>query len=433
MTVVLEILASQTLPLLTLFAIVLFVLGVRILLVFGTWAIGYALTHALFPPINMAIIAYESLNTFAWVAIPLFVIVGSLIGEFGISEDIVDFTNAIAGWLPGTIGNTAIYTAGVFSAITGSNEATTASVGEALYDELLDEGYSPNFAAATIASGGTVGIIIPPSVLFILYGVTFNVSVPALFQAGIVPGIAMLLVLSAYTSYTAYTNDYGVGDYDFEPLGILRATWKAKHAFITVALLVGGVLGGLFTPPESAGIAFAYIVVTGLATGRFTDVSQVVSSLKQGVTLTGITVPLYVTSVMVQQSLSYEGIQEVVANVITGLPTEWLVIAAMVGLMLFTGSVLASLPNMIITAPLLAPVATETLGMHPITWGVVFMMSDAIGFITPPYGLNLFVISEMTGQEYMRVARAAVPYLLLLIGVWLTFFLFPNLNVLSPV
>jgi C4-dicarboxylate transporter DctM subunit len=173
--------------------------------------------------------------------------------------------------------------------------------------------------------------------------------------------------------------------------------------------------------------------VTGTLTGRLGDRSQVVSALQQGVTLTGITVPLYVMSVMVQQNLSYEGVQEVVAGLIAGLPTEWLIISAMVALMLFTGSVLASLPNMIITAPLLAPIATGTLGLHPVTWGVVFMMSDAIGFITPPYGLNLFVISELTDQEYMRVAIAAVPYLLLLIGVWLLFFLFPGLNVLSPV
>lgn len=426
-------LEGNILIVLTIIAVALFLLGVRILLVFGVWALGYAITHTLFPPINMPIVAYESLNSFPWVAIPLFVIVGSLINEFGISEDIVEFTNAVAGWLPGTIGNTAIYTAGVFSAITGSNEATTASVGEALYDELREEGYSDTFAAATVASGGTVGIIIPPSVLFIIYGVTFDVPVTDLFIAGIVPGIGMLLVLSAYCSYTAHKNGYGVEDFDFEATRVVRAAWRAKHAFVTVALLVGGVLAGLFTPSESAGIAFAYILVTGILTGRLGDRSQVVSALQQGVTLTGITVPLYVMSVMVQQNLSYEGVQEVVAGLIAGLPTEWLIISAMVALMLFTGSVLASLPNMIITAPLLAPIATGTLGLHPITWGVVFMMSDAIGFITPPYGLNLFVISELTDQEYMRVAIAAVPYLLLLIGVWLLFFLFPGLNVLSPV
>lgn len=195
------------LPVLTLICVVFFLIGVRILLVFGAWAIGFILTNPILPPINLVITAYGSLNTFPWVAIPIFVIVGGLINEFGLSEDIIEFAKAVAGWLPGTIGNTAIYTAGVFSAITGSNEATTASVGEALFDDLVDEGYSAEFSAATVASGGTLGIIIPPSVLFIIYGVTFDISVTALFTAGIVPGFVMMFGLSALCSYKAYENE----------------------------------------------------------------------------------------------------------------------------------------------------------------------------------------------------------------------------------
>lgn len=197
--------------------------------------------------------------------------------------------------------------------------------------------------------------------------------------------------------------------------------------------MVGGVLLGWFTSSESAGAAFAYIVLTGVVTRRFTDIEQIVDAFRTGVILIGFTVPLYVTSILVQQSLSFIGIERVVAGAITGLPATWMIFVAMVLLMLFTGSILSSLPNMILTVPLLAPVATGVLGLSPIMWGVVFMMSDAIGFITPPYGLNLFVVSEITGQEYMRVAYAAVPYLLILIGIWLLFFVFPGLNFLAPV
>jgi C4-dicarboxylate transporter DctM subunit len=418
--------------LLTAVCILLFLVGVRILLVFGLWALVFAIQNPTFPLINMTITSYSSLNSFPWVAIPIFVTVGALVNEFEISSDIIEFTQATVGWLPGTVGNTAVYTAGAFSAITGSNAATTASVGEALFEDMNGEGYEPEFSAATIASGGTLGIIIPPSVLFILYGVRFNVPVADLFIAGLIPGLAMMGALSLYCSFKAYREGYGVGDYDADAGRMLRAAWRAKHAFATIAILIGGIFIGWFTPSEAAGAAFAYIIFTGVVAGRFDGFEQVLNGLETGVALIGIIVPIYVTSVLVQQSLSFVGLQDVIANAITGLPSVWLVIGAMILLMLITGSVLDSLPNMIMTAPLLAPVAIGTLGMHPITWGVVFMISDAIGFITPPYGLNLYVISSLTGLDYMRVAYSALPYLIALIVIWLVFFLVPGLNVLSP-
>lgn len=418
------------LVLLTLFSALLFAIGVRIVLVFGAWALGFVLLVPTLPAADFPTTAYESLNTFPWVAVPVFVMVGSLINEFGISEDIIDFAGTVAGRLPGTIGNTAVYTAGVFAAITGSNTATTAAVGDALYEEMNEEGYEPVFSAATIAAGGTLGSIIPPSILLILYGVLFNQPVATLFLAGVVPGIAMMLGISAYCSFKAYRNDYGTEVGDSSVGDVLETAWAAKHAFATVALLVGGILVGLFTPSEAAAAAFGYVVLVGHLTGRFTGLKQVFSSLRTGVALTGILVPLYVTAIMVQRNLSFVGLQGIVADAMGSLPETWMVFLAMVVVMLIAGSVLASLPNLILTAPLLAPVATETLGLDPVVWGIVFLMSDAIGFITPPYGLNLFVISSITGEEYVEVAYAALPYLLILIAIWLAFFLVPELNFL---
>lgn len=416
----------------TLLSTVLFFLGVRILLVFSLWAIIFAVSEPLYPIINVPTVAFESLNSFPWVAIPIFVIVGAMINQFGISTDIIRFTRSIGGWLPGTNGITAILTSGIFSAITGSNAATTASVGEALHEDLENEGYKPSFAAATVASGGTLGIIIPPSVLFILYGVTYNVSVPDLFLAGIIPGLAMMFALVVICMYKAYTNGYGMGDYVFDAERILGAVWGAKHAFATITILLGGVFAGWFTPSESASAAFSYVVFTGLVAGRITSRKQFIESFQTGVGILGIIVPVYMFSVIIQQSLSFIGLQGVVANAVTNLGATWAIMLAMVVIMLISGSVLDSIPNMILVAPLLAPAAIDTLGLTPIMWGVVFMMSDAIGFITPPYGLNLFVISSITGIDYVHIARQAIPYLLALIGIWLFFFLFPEANIIAP-
>jgi C4-dicarboxylate transporter DctM subunit len=416
--------------LLTIGSIILFLVGIPILLVFGMWAVGFYLLSGI-PLSNMSIVAYEQLNTFAFAAIPLFILLGSLLDQLGVSTKIVNWANSWGGWLPGSTANTAIYSAGVFSAITGSNSATTAAVGEALMDDLDREGYDRTFAAATIAAGGTLGIIIPPSVLFIIYGITFNVSVTELFLAGTIPGILMMLSLSAMASYISYKRNYGDGSkFSFDGKRVLRTTWEAKTAIGVIVVLLGGIYAGIFTPSESAVVALLYLVLVGLWTRELNSFDQLLHSFTTVTTLIGIIVPVFVTSFMVQQGLSFLGLQSAVANAVLALTNPWIIGLVMVIILLISGSVLASVPNMILTAPLLAPVAFH-LGLSPLMWGVVFMISDAIGFITPPYGLNLYIISSITELDYIKVAYAALPYLVVLTIIMVVFIVFPELNVLA--
>lgn len=415
--------------LLTLFAVLLFVMGVPILLVFGTWTVGFTYLVDLFQFLNLPLVAYNQLSSYPLVAVPLFIVIGTLISEFEISDDIIAFARSLIGWLPGSTANTSLLMAGIFAAITGSNSATTAAVGEALYDDLEEEGYEPTFAAATIASGGTLGIIIPPSILFILYGALFNVSIADLFLAGIIPGVLMLGGLTAVSTVQSYRHDFGRERTAFSPTDVVRQAWRAKYALAAIAILLGGIYTGTFTPTESAAVATGYILLVGLVTNRFTEFDQLLRAMTTAVTIQGIIIPIYVASVMIQQNLSFLGLQQAIADTIQALGSPWLIGAAMVVVMLLSGSFLASVPNMILIAPLLAPIAA-TLGLSPVMWGVVFMMSDAIGFITPPYGLNLYIISSLTGIDYIKVALAATPYLAILIVIWLTFFIFPELNVL---
>jgi len=421
---------GTALLLLTVFVFALFALGVPVLLLFGIWSLGFTVLTGPFPFVNIPLAAFEQLQSFPLVAIPLFIGVGSLINASGMSSDIIGFSRASGGWLPGSTANTAIYTAGIFSAITGSNTATTASVGEALYDDLEEEGYDKEFAAATIAAGGTIGVIIPPSVMFILYGVTFNVSVPDLFLAGIIPGLMMMFGLSAVATYVSWKNDYGTAEQKFSVVNIVRQFWKSKDAFIAIAILLGGIYAGIFTPSESAIAAIVYITLSSL-TNVDADLREIVGSIFNAARLSAMIVPILVTSIMVQQNLSYLGLQRIVGNAIVGLGNPWLIGIAMFVILLVSGMTLASVPNMVLVAPLLAPAAFH-LGLSPLMWGVIFLINDAIGFITPPYGLNLYIISSITGIDYVNVATSALPYLLIQYSVWIVFFMFPAVNVLAP-
>lgn len=415
---------------LTAFAVVLFVIGVPILLVFSTWAIGFSLFFPVFSLRNMALVSYYQLWTFPLTAVPLFILVGALVNQLRIARDIVEMSRAVAGWLPGSSANTALVTAGVFSAITGSNAATTASVGEAFTDELNEEGYDPVFSAATIAAGGTLGIIIPPSVLFILYGVTFNLSVTDLFVAGILPGILMLGGLIATATVISYRQDYGTTEYSFSFSAIFRSMFRARNSLLAIVLLLGGIFTGLFTPSESASIAILFVVTAEFLSGHIDDLDFVTEAVQLTVYLVGIIIPVLITSIMIQQGLSFLSLQDAVSNAILTLDAPILVGAALLVVMLLSGSILASIPNMILTAPLLAPVAFA-LGISPLMWGVIFMISDAIGFITPPYGLNLYIMSSITDIDYIRIARAALPYFFVLTSILVLFFAFPELNVLA--
>ncbi len=412
----------------TIIAVIMFLIGINIFLVFGIWSILFATFTTGFEYGTFSVAFFAQMNSFPLAAIPPFIAVGVLLNYTAMSDEIIDFSKSIGGWLPGAVGNTSIVTSGIFSSISGSNPATTAAIGEAMLDDLIDDGYSPEFAAATIAAGGTVGVIIPPSIMMILYGVTFNVSVTSLFLAGIIPGIAMVFCLMFVCSLISFRSSMK-NEYKFDIVESIYAFWNIKNTLFTIILLLGGIFSGIFTPSESASIATAYIIFSNFVLGRM-SAADALSSFRRAMELTGVILPLLVTAIMVQQGLSYLGLQDAIGSAVAGLGSPALIIVVMSIILLITGMTLSSVPNMIITAPMLAP-AANALGLSPLMWGVIFLMNDAIGFITPPYGINLYVASRVSGIDYIEIAKAALPYLFALYSLWLIFLLFPEINILA--
>ena len=454
--------------LVSLASVVLFLVGVPIFLTIGVWLVGVSWVIG-FTLANIGAAFTDTFTTtFALLALPLFVLTGDLINASGIAKRLANFAYACLGWLRGGLAMATLGACGLFAAISGSNSATTATIGSIMHPELVENGYDTRFAAATTAAGGTVGIIIPPSIIFIVYGFIMNVPIAELFIAGIIPGAMMVLAMMAVAF--VYSWRYGWGQ--LLGLSVRRVLLTAVGAwmgFAAIGLVLWGIYTGKFSPTEAASVtAGASLIIAlvcypiyraigpsrfetafdegrasdpetrpsagGVATTlgrmlvvrgfRLQDVPDIVLRSAQ---ITGILAPLIAVSIVMQQVLSLLGANAALTEFMLTFGTYYAVLFVSMGIVLMAGTVLESLPNTIILAPILAPIAVS-YGVDPIHFGVVFLIGDAIGFITPPYGLNLYVASGVTGIPYFRLLAYTVPYLISLLLVWVVVALFPWLS-----
>jgi C4-dicarboxylate transporter DctM subunit len=229
----------------------------------------------------------------------------------------------------------------------------------------------------------------------------------------------MLIILLVINSVLAYRKDYGVTEeFGIDPKQLLVKSWHAKVGLGTIVLLLGGIFLGIFTPSESAAVAVVYILVAAIGSRQITSIDAIVRACYSSILLIGIILPMVVTSILIQQSLSDLGLQEAISNAIISLGNPVLIVVVMTVIMLLAGSVLDATPNLLLTAPMLAG-AAASLGWSPVSWGIIFMMGASIGFITPPYGLNLYIISGIADIDYIKVAKAAKWHWAGLVAVWL--------------
>ncbi|MCP4209469.1 MAG: TRAP transporter large permease [Shimia sp.] len=428
----------------------LFMLGVPVLLVISYWVIGCSFVLGL----TLDNIGAELMNVFnkgfALLAMPLFILTGDLINQSGIARRLSDFAYACLGWLRGGLAMASLGACGLFAAISGSNSATTATIGSMLHPEMVKGGYDERFSAATAAAGGTVGIIIPPSIIFIVYGFLLNLPISDLFVAGIVPGALMVIGMQLACWIICRINGWGY----LIPLQltrVLKTAFGAWLGFFAIGLVLWGIYTGKFSPTEAAGVTVGFCVIAGLVSyplnrimGANKDkpvakksyaemfvvegftIPQVPSVVVRSAQITGILAPLIAISVVMQQILSLLGAQQTIGDFVTGMGGYYAVLFTSMVIVFFSGMVLESLPVTIILAPILAPIAAS-VGIDPIHFSVIFLVGASIGFITPPYGLNLYVASGVTGVPYFRLLRYTVPYLAALIGVWVLVSLVPEL------
>lgn len=428
----------------------LFVIGVPIFLVIGFWVVGVSIVID-FTLANIGVTLYEGLNFFGLLALPLFILTGDLINNAGIARRLSDFAYSVLGWMRGGLAMASLGACGLFAAISGSNSATTATIGSIMYPEMRDNGYEKTFAAATAAAGGTVGIIIPPSIIFIVYGFLLNLSISDLFIGGLLPGMVMVVAMQAACWWVSRRNGWGhLIRLDINR--ILRTMLGAWLGFFAILLVIWGIYTGKFSPTEAAGVTAGFCLIVGVVMApiaRMLGVTEASQSPDAGFLrmlvvpgfrvrdlpniimrsgqITGLLAPLIAVSVVMQQILSLLGAKAFVTDLFANLGGYYPVLFACMAMVLAAGTILESLPNTIILAPILAPIAAN-IGVDPIHFAVVFLVGDAVGFITPPYGLNLYVASGITGIPYFRLLRYTMPYLFALLAAWLIIALVPQLS-----
>ena len=406
--------------------VLLFVLGVPIFLVIGYWVVGVSIVID-FTLANVGVTLFEGLNFFGLLSLPLFILTGDLIAAAGIARRLADFAHACLSWMRGGLGLATIGSCGLFAAISGSNSATTATIGGIMHPVLVEDGYDGRFAAATAAAGGTVGIIIPPSIIFIVYGFLMNLSISELFVAGILPGLMMVIAMQGVCWALARRNGWGT----VTPLSgarVARTAGRAYLGFVAIAIVIYGIYSGKFSPTEAAAITVGFCLLAGVILTREISIRALPDILLRSGQLTGMLAPMIAISVVMQQVFGRLGAEQAIGGFIATFgDSEVVVLLVCMAIVMAAGCILESLPVTVILAPILAPIAVAS-GVDPVHFSVIFLVGAAIGFITPPFGLNLFVASGTTGIPYSKLVRFAVLYMSGLVIAWLIIAFVPALS-----
>ncbi len=376
------------------------------------------------PLVMITQIMFSGMDSFSFMAVPFFMLAGSFMSAGGVTTRLVSFSQSLVGSLTGGLAQTVSVSGCFFAAISGSSAATTAALGTTMVNEMEKKGYSREWAAGVVASSGVVGIVIPPSITMVVYGVIADTSIGDMFVGGFVPGIMMGLSMMFVSWYLAKKRGIKpVGT--FSVIGVVKAFKDSFFALMTPVIIIGGIYGGIFTPTEAAAVAVVYGILVGLFIYKelkFKDFPQIIFQAVIGTTMIMLLVGAanvfgwLLTNLQIPHQIG-----EFVVS-ITKSPIMFLL--AMNVLLLIAGTMVNASAAVVILTPIFLPVA-KTLGIDPLFFGVLMVVNLAIGCITPPVGLDLFVASAITKVPIERVMAASAPYLYALLVTLVVLTLFP--------
>lgn len=361
---------------------------------------------------------FSGINSFALVAVPMFILAGDVMAQGEISKRLVAFADSLFGFIKGGLSIVSVFAGMFFAAISGSGAATTAAVGASLVPELKRKGYDPASAASLIAASGTIGVVIPPSVPMIIYAVIAQESVAKLFLNGFIPGVAMgvgLIIIAVIQGHRrAYPRGTALN---------LRTIWRtfvaASWGLMAPLIILGGIFSGIFTPSEAAVIAVNYAILISFVVHRDMSLKQLYNIvLRAGVTTAVIMFVIAASSVLSWTLSSWQVPNQIASAALSLSSNPYVLLLLIMAVILVAGVFLETASALIILTPMLLPLAAQ-LGLDTVHFGIIIVVGLAIGMVTPPVAINLFVASTIAGLPIERIARAVMPYLATLLVVYL--------------
>lgn len=374
---------------------------------------------------------FTSCDSFAFMAVPFFILAGTLMSQGGISRRLCNFINSVLGRFPGGLGLVSVVACMFFAAISGSSAATTAAIGGMMVPEMVKRKYDRDFSAAINAAGGTIGVIIPPSIPFVTYGVLTGCSISTLFMAGFVPGILMGLALMVVVVIISMKKGYK-DTTKFSGREILKFFWDALLAMLMPVIVLGGIYTGLFTPTEAAVVAVMYGVVVGMFVYRNITPKSLMKILKDAAGSTAQVMILICAASLFGYVLTAHRIPDAIATFILGLSSnKWVILLLINLLLLIVGTFLDTTAAIIILVPILYPIIT-TIGVDPIHFGMILCVNLAVGFVTPPFGTCLFVACGVADTSLGAITKKILPFIAALLVVVAMVTIFEPISLFLP-
>jgi len=369
---------------------------------------------------------YANIDSFTLLAVPFFMFLGRILNKGSITQRLLDVSNASVGHIRGGLGHVNVFVSMVFASLSGSAAADTASIGSILIPAMKKAGYSPAFSAALTAASSTLGVIIPPSIILIVYGAFGNVSIGALFLGGVMPGLAIGLSMMLYTYIVALREGYPA--LPFPGLAALRkALWRGSAAMLIPVFVLGGVIAGVFTPTEAAISAVLWALCLTFVLFRDVPVTEIPKLLFAAVL--DFSVPLFTVAGadIFAWLIAYLGAARIVVDFITSVSSDPTVIILMlIGFLLLVGTVLNPISAVLIFLPIIQALG-DLAGMNPVHMGVLATITLSVGLITPPYGICLLIASLIADVSVGRAMLAVLPIVGLTIGIAVMSVFFPDL------